>query len=191
MARFGAAILRHAIRRGDKFLDLSVTGKLKTCRHLEVLLSLFLSAFQEGPGMTNDAKLGLVAGVGLVIALAVMFSKREHAPDKLRADEDPVSMVGTPPSSPRASTAPAAPVSPAVAPSPLRATTTTYRGQNHTVKYGESLYSLAQQYYGDGRKYVEIYRVNRRIVSNPDYVAPGTVLFIPDIGKEAMIKDKQ
>jgi nucleoid-associated protein YgaU len=126
--------------------------------------------------MTNDAKLGLVAGLGLVIALAIMFSRHDHPPEK-PADE-PVSMVGTPTSS-------AKPLAPAAAPSPatspLRATATVHRGQNHTVKYGESLYSLARQYYGDGKKYTEIYRVNRRIVTNPDYVPPGTVLFIPDL----------
>ena len=59
-----------------------------------------------------------------------------------------------------------------------------HKGQNHTVQHGESLFSLAQQYYGDGKKYTEIYKVNRRSVTNPDYVAPGTVLFIPDLGSK-------
>lgn len=133
--------------------------------------------------MTNDAKLGLVVGVCLVIAAAVGFFRKDLVPERTPDGvEAMVTSAGPAPAHPTPvtqgrSTSRAAPVR----------TVPVHKGQNHTVKHGESLYSLAQQYYGDGKKYTEIYKVNRRFVTNPDYVAPGTVLFIPDLGsKEAL-----
>lgn len=128
--------------------------------------------------MTNDAKLGLVVGVCLVIGTAVVFFRKDLVPERTDAAEAMATSSGAPrPQYARTFTPPTA---------PARAVSA-HKGQNHTVKHGESLYSLAQQYYGDGKKYTEIYKVNRRIVTNPDYVAPGTVLFIPDLGgKEAL-----
>lgn len=130
--------------------------------------------------MTNDAKLGLVVGVCLVIAAAVGFFRKElvpeRTPDAVEAMTTSAGPAPTPVTQGRSSSRAA----------PVR-TVPVHKGQNHTVKHGESLYSLAQQYYGDGKKYTEIYKVNRRIVTNPDYVAPGTVLFIPDLGnREAL-----
>ncbi|OAI42011.1 hypothetical protein AYO40_06815 [Planctomycetaceae bacterium SCGC AG-212-D15] len=119
--------------------------------------------------MTNDSKIGLVLGVCLVIGVAIAFFRKElvaeHPPDNLAASPT----AGVVPPQPRGHVA------------PIATTTSVHKGQNHTVKHGESLYSLAQQYYGDGHKYPEIYKANRRVVNSPDYVAPGTVLFIPDL----------
>jgi nucleoid-associated protein YgaU len=130
--------------------------------------------------MTNDAKLGLVVGVCLVIGTAVVFFRRDLVPER----SDGVEAMATSAGAPRAQYARTFTPPPPTA--PVRAMPV-HKGQNHTVKHGESLYSLAQQYYGDGKKYTEIYKVNRRLVNNPDYVAPGTVLFIPDLpGKDAL-----
>jgi nucleoid-associated protein YgaU len=119
--------------------------------------------------MTNDAKLGLVFGVCLVIGVAIAFYRKELVPDRPPENGTAMAAVVAPPPHPRND------------PPPVRAVASGPRGQNHTVQHGESLFSLAQQYYGDGHRYTEIYKVNRRVVSNPDYVAPGTVLFIPDL----------
>lgn len=121
--------------------------------------------------MANDAKLGLVVGVCLVIAVAVGFFRKDLVPER---PSEPVESVAAGPTAHGHATM-----------APVRAASA-HKGQNHTVKHGESLYSLAQQYYGDGKKYTEIYKVNRRVVTNPDYVAPGTVLFIPDLNRSAL-----
>jgi nucleoid-associated protein YgaU len=124
--------------------------------------------------MTNDARLGLVVGVILVIGTAVAFFRKDLVAERPPAGRQEMAVAATTASAP-ANTfrAPATPTT----------VTATQGGHNHTVKFGESLFSLAQQYYGDGKKYTEIYRVNRRLVSNPDYVPPGTVLFIPDLDR--------
>lgn len=55
-------------------------------------------------------------------------------------------------------------------------TTTTVR---HKVKRGESLWVIAQQYYGDGNRYMEIARANK--LTNPSLLRVGQMLTIPGI----------
>jgi nucleoid-associated protein YgaU len=119
--------------------------------------------------MPNDAKLGLVVGVGLVVAIAIVFFRK----DSTAAD------------------APAATnVSPASAAPPASASPTKSTSQRrHTVQEGETLFSLAEQYYGDGRKYNAIYRVNRSQLDSPEDVAPGTVLIIPQAPDQVAEKE--
>jgi nucleoid-associated protein YgaU len=125
--------------------------------------------------MPNDAKLGLVVGVGLVIAVAIVFFRKE-AP----AADPAASVKQQPP--------PAQPLSPArtrpVAAQPgIRATTAPIpaEGRCHTVRAGETLFSLAQHYYGDRDKSDLIYQSNRNRLSSPDSLEPGTVLVIPEL----------
>jgi nucleoid-associated protein YgaU len=108
----------------------------------------------------NDAKLGLVVGVGLVIAVAVVFFRK----DTTAADPPTATNVSpTPAATPGAPT----PAKPAAQ-------------RKHTVQEGETLFSLAEHYYGDGRKYNTIFRANRNQLDSADEVPPGTVLIIPD-----------
>jgi nucleoid-associated protein YgaU len=120
----------------------------------------------------NDAKLGLVVGVALVIAVAVVFFRRE-AP----------------------AGGPATNVQPGPAMMPPAPTTTnafartmsrgeadgTGKGRLHTVSNGETLFSLARRYYGDGEKSSALYRANQARLASPDRLPPGTVLVIPDL----------
>jgi nucleoid-associated protein YgaU len=52
------------------------------------------------------------------------------------------------------------------------------------VREGETLFGLAQRYYGDGKKSSAIYQVNRNRLDSPDELPPGTVLLIPDLPQE-------
>jgi nucleoid-associated protein YgaU len=45
---------------------------------------------------------------------------------------------------------------------------------------GNSLWHLARRSYGDGLRYVELYRANREKIDNPDRIYPGQVLALPD-----------
>jgi len=59
--------------------------------------------------------------------------------------------------------APAAPAAPAV--------------QTYTVQGGDTLWAIAERYYGDGNRYGEIASASG--ISNPDLIQPGQVLTIP------------
>jgi nucleoid-associated protein YgaU len=55
-----------------------------------------------------------------------------------------------------------------------------YRGfAQYTVVGGDSLSSIAQRYYGDASKWQAIYEANRYQIQDPDKIAPGQVLRIP------------
>ncbi|WP_285631311.1 LysM peptidoglycan-binding domain-containing protein [Lentzea sp. NBRC 102530] len=59
--------------------------------------------------------------------------------------------------------APAAPAAPAV--------------QTYEVQGGDSLWAIAERFYGDGNRYMEIANANG--IANPDLIQPGQVLTIP------------
>ena len=62
-----------------------------------------------------------------------------------------------------------------LSPLPGRAQGTT---QTHTVKKGDTLWDLAQQYLGDPFKWPELYRRNTATVQNPNLIYPDQVLVI-------------
>jgi nucleoid-associated protein YgaU len=104
--------------------------------------------------MPNDAKLGLVVGVVLVIGIAVVFFRKEESPANPR-------IVGEIRAEPRVPRKPANLV-------------------RHTVREGDTLFSLAQEYYKDDRRFVDIFQANRDALASPTRLTPGTVLVIPD-----------
>jgi nucleoid-associated protein YgaU len=113
--------------------------------------------------MPNDAKLGLVVGVGLVIAVGVIFYRKD-APTGEAAAIDKA--------------APALPSS--GAPSVKEAAVAKATGaRRHTVQAGETLTGLARQYLGDESKVETIRELNPSIQGPADPPA-GTLLLLPD-----------
>jgi nucleoid-associated protein YgaU len=51
--------------------------------------------------------------------------------------------------------------------------------QWHEVKKGESLWKIAEQYYGDGNLYQKIFAANRDILTDPNRINIGQRLRIP------------
>ena len=116
--------------------------------------------------MPNDAKIGLVIGVGLVIAVAVLFYRKDAGTD----GKSPTGAAARPN---RVRTAAARPVSRTRASSPAEP-------RRHAVAEGETLYTIAEAYYGDGERFVDLYDGNRDVLKRPDRLETGTVLVIPD-----------
>jgi len=125
--------------------------------------------------MPNDAKLGMIVGVGLVIAIAVVFFRKDGSSGQTAA-EAPVSankQVAARARQPRAIQAKTA----------IQNEPAAFAGQRHTVAEGDTLFSLAKRYYQDERKFVEIFNNNQDVLASPDRLTPGTVLVIPKLGK--------
>lgn len=54
--------------------------------------------------------------------------------------------------------------------------------RSYTVESGDSLWKIAEDLYGDGSKYTQIFEANRDILDDPDRIFPGQELKIPDLG---------
>lgn len=52
-------------------------------------------------------------------------------------------------------------------------------GQTYTVKPGDTLSKIAQQFYGSPSEYTKIFEANRDKLSNPDNIQAGQELVIP------------
>ena len=52
-------------------------------------------------------------------------------------------------------------------------------GQTYTVKSGDTLSKISQQFYGSSNEYMRIYYANRDKLSDPDKIEPGQQLVIP------------
>jgi LysM repeat protein len=56
----------------------------------------------------------------------------------------------------------------------------------HTVQPGESLWSIAEEHLGDGRRYGEIVDLNRPVIGDkPGFLSPGWVLQVPELDQPA------
>ncbi len=51
--------------------------------------------------------------------------------------------------------------------------------QKHVVQKGDTLWKIADEYYGDGRLYTKIFEANRDVLADPDKIKPGQELRIP------------
>ena len=70
-----------------------------------------------------------------------------------------------------------APPAPEPAPEPEAAPVV--EEQTYTVAEGDSLWAIAERYYGDGSQYTRIFEANTDQLENPDVIQPGQVLRIP------------
>ena len=131
--------------------------------------------------MPNDAKLGLVVGVGLVIAVAVLFFHKDGPGGSTASEPAPAGIVRPIPPMPPGGSArtvsarPMARTTEAPAPGGVR---------RHTVKPGETLFSLARWYYGDAEKFGVIYQANCGVLREPDPLPVGSDLVIPELSTQ-------
>jgi nucleoid-associated protein YgaU len=56
-------------------------------------------------------------------------------------------------------------------------------GQNqrqYTVRAGDTLSKISQQFYGDANQYTKIFNANRNVLRDPNTISPGQQLIIPE-----------
>lgn len=55
---------------------------------------------------------------------------------------------------------------------------------HHRVRRGDTLRTIAYQYYKDGELWSLIYRHNKHYIADPNMVSPGQVIVIPHKGSK-------
>lgn len=134
--------------------------------------------------MPNDAKLGLVVGLALVIAVAVVFFRKD-VPTNPPAVEDYSVQSGSKPAGRYVPPSSRKPFRQVKATAVKRTEEPAENpDRQHTVVEGDTLYNLAQRYYGDGDKFIDLFRANREVLKSPDSLPPGTLLVIPNVPRE-------
>ena len=63
--------------------------------------------------------------------------------------------------------------------------TTTDGPGYYTVRSGDTLWSIAQHYYGSGDLWPRIYNANRNLIANPNLIYPNQVLYVPGVGSSS------
>jgi nucleoid-associated protein YgaU len=128
--------------------------------------------------MPNDAKLGLIVGVAVVITISVVFFRKDSGAAEALGPEAAAASAPnpTPPAAVAGQDAQstAQPTNTETVPALVRPTS-----RRHTVKEGDTLVSLAQKYYGNKDKSTAILQANRERLATSEQLAPGTDLVIP------------
>ena len=138
--------------------------------------------------MPIDAKFGLLVGVGLTITVAVVFFSKVPGDSRLPQRVPPLATAASPtvahePVVDSASTAAQPASAPPPPPAALRPISSAPEWRpmprQHVVAAGETLFTIAQRYYGDGARVGDLYQANRAVIANPDRLAVGAKLIIP------------
>jgi nucleoid-associated protein YgaU len=128
--------------------------------------------------MPNDAKLAMVLGVGIVVAVAIVFFHKDLVNGYGSGDRAPANGVNPPAPDPAA---PAGGQRRLLTGHPTAQIKAAAGSRRHTVAEGDTLYGLAERYYGDGEHFLDIYEANRDVLKRPDRLEAGAVLVIPDL----------
>jgi nucleoid-associated protein YgaU len=110
----------------------------------------------------------------LETSVAAEDPETSAAPEAL-AEGDPAAPVEE--VAPVADPAPAPEAEPAPAPAPVPAATASV---TVTVQPGYTLWGIAQESYGDGVLYVQLFEANRDLIKDPDLIYPGQVFSLPE-----------
>lgn len=61
----------------------------------------------------------------------------------------------------------------------MKKTVTTINGTSYTIQKGDSLWTISVRAYGDGYKWTEIWKANKKMISNPNLIFAGNKLVLP------------
>ncbi len=133
--------------------------------------------------MPSDAKFGLVVGVSLVIAVAVVFFRKETPARPVSVGEPPTAVDRDRVRIPQSDDGPTSSrTRNDDENTPARLAVNRRPGdgsQVHLIQPGDTLFSIARRHYGDGERFIDLYRINRALIPDPDHLPIGTSIVIP------------
>ena len=126
----------------------------------------------------------LMVGVASMLVVGCGPKKEEQIPQMEPAE---VQAATTAPTGPVTVESPAIPAAPSASTgkvakprnAAMPTATPAAGGQTYTVKAGDTLYTLAKRFYGDGKLWTKIADANKDKIKDVSHVPVGTVLTIP------------
>jgi nucleoid-associated protein YgaU len=137
--------------------------------------------------MSNDVKLAILAGVGLISAFALVKYKKDMNGRPLTGKTEAVASTSLPVTNRSRQFLPA----PTYEPKPIIRNSRGKSGYYHRVQPNDTLIGLAQRFYGDGDRFMDILNANRSVITTPDRLPDGAELLIPGIDERGrMLADR-
>jgi len=142
--------------------------------------------------MPKDLKIGMILGVVLVTAVGVWLCSRQELSVETRREQKYSGSVVTEypvepsrfqmplPDNSSSSKTTTSPTKETSVTKPKKLNTTVMSPIVHVVRQGETLSSIAQQYYGSTKRIDDIRAANRNVIKKSDVILPGMRLTIPD-----------
>jgi hypothetical protein len=123
--------------------------------------------------MPTDAKLGLVVGVGLVIAVAVVFARQDLSHLQAGGENTPASAVNPSPGVPSGASRIRRSLNPAHTLSWIQEKTPQLANlPNGAVQEEDTLFDLAERFLGEGERYIDRCWQNRPTLQKSDTRTP-------------------
>ena len=132
--------------------------------------------------MSNDVKLAILAGVGLISVFALVSYKKDMSARRDAETSASTSFPGVNRGLSRASQ---------FLPSPMIGNRPEKRssqdGYLYRLHQGDTLTGLAQRFYGDGDRFQEILNANKALISSPNQLPAGVEIVIPGVDKRGRL----
>jgi nucleoid-associated protein YgaU len=132
--------------------------------------------------MATDVKLAILAGVGLISAFALVCYKKDMSARKLIGESETAAYTSFPGGNRGLNRAQQFLPTPAFGGgSDRRAASSSKGGYHYRLHQGDTLAGLANRFYGDGDRFIDILNANRSLISSPDHLPAGTEIVIPGV----------
>lgn len=160
----------------------SATAKPPASPGLDALLqrSTFVTSFS---GFKEEIKIFRVESRKSITVTPLTVPESNDVPQEAEPPTPTLTLTLTATATPRPTSTPTALPTEMATEMPT-ATPTPTSEVTYVVARGDSLYRIAQRYYGDWIRWRVIYEANQGIIKNPSLVYPGQVLVIPRIPLE-------
>ena len=167
LREFGAKDPAARAARPEQFIDVSILKELDGSGFIDRLYKSAAVA-KAAPKAEPVAVAPAVAKIAPKVEPAVAKASVVEAKTKPVASEEKIQPV-----------AKQVPVVTAKVTTPTPAKVEKAAGQQYTVKPGDTLARIAEQFYSSGNKWEKIYEANKEQVKNPNYIFVGMKLTIP------------
>jgi nucleoid-associated protein YgaU len=138
--------------------------------------------------MSTDVKLAILAGVGLISVFALVSYKKDMSARRLLGEGETAASTSFPGANRGLSRAGQFLPTPTITDKAgKRSPQGRQDGYHYRLHAGDTLTGLAQRFYGDGDRFVDILNANRALISTPNQLPQGTEIVIPGVDQRGRL----